>query len=375
VTFSSAGVCSNAGALYTMTGGTGTCSLLATQAGNTNYSAAAPVMGTVNAIPAAQSITFTKNAPATAAFNSTFTVAASGGASGNPVVFSSSGVCSNSGATYTMTNSTGTCSVIAGQTGNANYSAAQAVQTVKATGPLVTLSSTGIDFGTVYLYLGISATKSITVTNSGTAAVTIKDPLISIIKGGTLSAFVAVNLCPKSLAAGNSCTIAVAFIAGPVYTQQTAALQIVDNAPGSPQTVTLSALVINPQASFSPSSLNFSSVKQGTSSTLNVTLRNPGATPLIFSGAGIRLSGAADFTQTNNCGGSVAPGASCSVAVTFTPHATGTFSTNLMVSDNAQSGGGTQVVSISGKGTGIAVGSVQHDDDKDDEKSGRGHDN
>ena len=84
-----------------------------------------------------QTITFTTNAPANAAYPGNFTVAATGGGSGNPVTFSSSGACSNVGATYTMTGSKGTCSVIANQAGNANYGAApQVTQTVNATTPV-----------------------------------------------------------------------------------------------------------------------------------------------------------------------------------------------------------------------------------------------
>ncbi|MFZ3266792.1 MAG: protease pro-enzyme activation domain-containing protein, partial [Terriglobales bacterium] len=133
VTFTSAGSCSNAGATYTMTGGTGTCSAIANQAGNSNYLAASQVTETVNAMPASQTITFTTNAPASAPYNSNFTVAATA-SSGLTVAYSSAGVCSNTSATYTMTTGTGTCSVIANQAGNSNYLAAPPVtQTVNAT--------------------------------------------------------------------------------------------------------------------------------------------------------------------------------------------------------------------------------------------------
>ena len=133
VVFTSSGACSNSGATYTMTSGTGTCSVIANQAGNTDYSAAPQVTQSVNANTASQTITFTTNAPASAAYNSNFTVAA-GASSGLAVAYSSSGACSNSGATYTMTSGTGTCSVIASQAGNNNYSAATPVsQTTNAT--------------------------------------------------------------------------------------------------------------------------------------------------------------------------------------------------------------------------------------------------
>ena len=97
--------------------------MIANQAGNSNYSAAPQVTKTVTATKAAQTITFTTNPPATAAYKTSFTVAASA-SSGLAVTFTSSGACSNSGATYTMTSGTGTCSVIANQAGNSNYAAA-----------------------------------------------------------------------------------------------------------------------------------------------------------------------------------------------------------------------------------------------------------
>jgi sugar lactone lactonase YvrE len=96
--FTSSGVCTNSGATYTMTSSTGTCSVMANQAGDTEYSAAPQVAQSTTATQVSQTITFTTPAPASAAYNSSFTVVATGGASGNSVTFTSSGSCSNSGA-------------------------------------------------------------------------------------------------------------------------------------------------------------------------------------------------------------------------------------------------------------------------------------
>jgi hypothetical protein len=61
-------------------------------------------------------------------------VAATGGGSGKPVVYSSSGHCTNRGATFTMTSSSGTCTVKYDQAGNRHYTAApQVAETVDAT--------------------------------------------------------------------------------------------------------------------------------------------------------------------------------------------------------------------------------------------------
>jgi large repetitive protein len=126
VSFASSGACTNSGDAYTVTSGAGVCSVVAGQPGNANYAAAQQVTQSVAATLAPQTITFTQNAPARAPYNSQFTVAASA-TSGLAVTFVSSGACTNSGATYTVASGAGVCSVIASQTGNANYAAAQEV--------------------------------------------------------------------------------------------------------------------------------------------------------------------------------------------------------------------------------------------------------
>ncbi len=133
VTFTSSGACTNSGATYTVTSGAGVCSVIASQTGNANYAAARQVTQTVAATLAPQIITFTQNPPASAPYDSQFTVAASA-TSGQAVTFASLGACTNSGATYTVASGAGVCSILASQTGNANYAAArQVTQTVAAT--------------------------------------------------------------------------------------------------------------------------------------------------------------------------------------------------------------------------------------------------
>jgi hypothetical protein len=133
VTFSSGGGCSNSAATFTMTSGTTACQVKFGQAGSANYSAAPTITESVAATKASQSISVTKHAPSSAVVGSHFTVAAVGGSSGNAVTFSGGGACSNSGATFTMTSATGTCTVRYDQAGNGNYNAAPEVtETVMA---------------------------------------------------------------------------------------------------------------------------------------------------------------------------------------------------------------------------------------------------
>ena len=346
------GSCSISGNQLKATSGTGACQVTATMAGNSNYGPVTSTpANTVSLSPASQTITFTTNPPASAAYMSTFKVVATGGSSGAPLVFTSAGACSNNGATYTMTNSLGTCSVIANQAGNLNYAAApQVIKTVTATGPLLGLSASSIDFGTVRL--GSITTRTITLTNIGSAPVTINDPILSIVNGGTSDEFVALSLCPKPLAAGKSCMVTVAFLAGPHYTSQTATLQIMSNAPGSPQPVALSALVTAPVLTISPASVDFGTAKHGTSKTISVSLNNSGATPLILSGTRISITGTntSAFGQSSTCGAILSARGQCNILVKFTPPTTGAFNATLTVADDVLAGGGKQTVQLSGTG-------------------------
>ena len=75
VAYSASDVCSNAGALFTMTSGTGTCTVHYNQAGDANFNAAPEVTESVTAQKANQTITVDISAPATAIYNTSFTVA------------------------------------------------------------------------------------------------------------------------------------------------------------------------------------------------------------------------------------------------------------------------------------------------------------
>ena len=212
----------------------------------------------------------------------------------------------------------------------------------------LTVAPSSIAFGTVYL--GSLTTKNITLTNTGTTPITITSPFISIVQGGNSEEFVAVNECPASLAAGSHCTISITFVAGPFYTPQTATFNVMDNAPVSPQTVMLTATVIDPQASYNPTSLSFGNQTVNTSVTKTVTLKNTGATALSLTSMTVTGTNAAEFTlsPSSSCGSSLAAGSSCTISVTFKPVAKVSYTATLTVTDNAQPG--TQTVPLSGTG-------------------------
>jgi tetratricopeptide (TPR) repeat protein len=133
IVYSSSGACTNSSAKFTMTNGSGICTVIFAQAGGGNYKAAPQVTETVTAAKADQSISVTTPAPHVAVFGSTFRVAATDGGSGKTIVYSSSDACTNSSAEFTMNSASGTCKVKYTLAGDSNYKAAPAVtETVNA---------------------------------------------------------------------------------------------------------------------------------------------------------------------------------------------------------------------------------------------------
>lgn len=265
-------------------------------------------------------------------------------AGATPICSSVSLTPSSTPGTYTATcsyetpSSTGPVSLSAVYSGDPYYRPSSGMLSlpVNGSGPVATLSTSSINFGT--LYLGSIVTKTVTVSNTGAAAMTISDPRIAIVPGvnGNLSEFITVNLCPKSLAVGKSCTMTVTFIAGPFYNTQKATLSIVDNAPGSPQTVALSATVINPVPQFSATSLNFGTEKVGKATAAKtITVTSVGGTALSITKVAVAGTDPGDYSETNNCITTLNPKASCTISVIFKPTKTGSRPATLVITDNA----------------------------------------
>ncbi len=113
---------------------------------------------------------------------------------------------------------------------------------------------------------------------------------------------------------------------------------------------------INPgmKALLSPRQLSFQGTAVGTTTapqTVMLTNNGNGSMTIVS----ITLSG--DFAQTNNCGASLAAGASCTITVTFTPTATGAESGQILISDNAI--GSPQAITLAGATTGGGGGGTE----------------
>ena len=100
-------------------------------------------------------------------------------------------------------------------------------------------------------------------------------------------------------------------------------------------------------ASLSPLALNFSSQVIGTSGSLTVTLTNNGHNTLTRINVAISGLSASQFSAASMCGAGFAPGANCSITVTFTPTKGGVHQAQLSVRDTDLS---PQTVPLQGQG-------------------------
>jgi len=214
--------------------------------------------------------------------------------------------------------------------------------------PTVTLSSSGLDFG-IRVVGTRSAPQTVTLSNaSSVLALNITNIAIT---GTNAADFSQANTCGSGLPPGGECTITVTFAPSQIG-PRSAAVTITDNAAGSPEAVALSGtgVVSGPNVTVSATSLMFATQLVGISSLVQSgILSNYGSATLNITSIGFAGADPGDFHETNTCGSSVAPGASCTINVTFSPTQRGSRTATLSVPDNAP--GSPQTVSLGGTGT------------------------
>ena len=182
-----------------------------------------------------------------------------------------------------------------------------------------------------------SAGQTVKLKNTGKTSLTVASVL-------TIGNYLESDTCSgKTINPQGTCTITVQFqpsidgmIAG--------AITVSDNAATTPQTVGLTGTGTG-SFSFSPTSLNFFlQTSNLPSAPLTATLTNDSGVAIPISG--IAVTG--DYSQTNNCGSTLAANSSCVFTVTYTPVATGTSDGAITVSGSGAQG--VQVLSLTGSG-------------------------
>jgi hypothetical protein len=219
-------------------------------------------------------------------------------------------------------------------------------------GTYVTFSNSTLNFGAVVQGKS-SSTMSVTLTNNAAGPLTINSLAIS-------GDYTQTNTCGNSVGGGGSCQINVTFTPSMTGTRF-GMITINDSDGASPHVVNLTG--IGTQVTLSPPSLTFASQTVGTSSSQSITITNNG--PAALSVSSVTLTGdpgsnaalidfsypgvpTINYTQTNNCGGTLPVGASCTVTVTFAPTLTGTINASVQIFDSEADS--PQVISIKGTG-------------------------
>jgi hypothetical protein len=188
-----------------------------------------------------------------------------------------------------------------------------------------------------------SSARSIALRNMSPNSLTISNITIT---GANATDFTQTNNCGSVLSGNASCTIAVSFKPSSIDVRL-ANLVVTDSAVGVSQTAPL--IGTGTAASLSPPNLVFTAQAVGTTSPVQtITLNNAAAAALTITGIAITGTNAADFVETNTCGGGIAARASCTVSVTFKPTATGSRAAAVSVTDNG--GASPQSVPLTGTG-------------------------
>jgi len=175
-----------------------------------------------------------------------------------------------------------------------------------------------------------SAAQTITVSNTGTANLTVSGVTLS----GATTQFSFTNNCTTAVVPGGSCTVSVLF--RPTSTgAKTATVSIASNAAGSPSSVTVSGNGIAAATTATIANATIGGgggVRIGASATGNVRVTNTGANPLVITSA----STTAPFSVTlGTCTTPVNPGRTCNLSVTFRPTAAQTYTATLTMASNA----------------------------------------
>ena len=236
---------------------------------------------------------------------------------------------------------------------------------VGGNGPVAGISPTSVGFGSQPQNT-TSASQTVTLTNTGNESLNLAsfnidgtDVAQFQLEGGGANG---TSGCQSgaALAAGASCVVQIAF--APVSQGSFhAELDFVDNSgnvTNAQQSVAVggSGVAPAPIASVGPSALSFGTEAVGSSTgSQSVTLANNGSAALNLTSVTLSGPNAADFAIASNntsCatgGGSLAIGASCTVAVQFAPQTPGAKNASLNFNDNAASG--PQQISLTGTAT------------------------
>ena len=194
----------------------------------------------------------------------------------------------------------------------------------------IAVSPLSVDFGNVIP--GSSAGATVTVANEGQQELFVYS---SALGGANPSEFAIVSgAAPFSVLPGTSHEIALSF--NPTLPAGfSASLVIQSNDPDeNPVVVALNGTGFAPEIAVSPSGHDYGDVQLGSSASQSFTVSNEGTEMLDVTALDLTGSDAADFSVTTGAPGSIPPGGSLTVEVTFAPQSLGAKTAALEIASN-----------------------------------------
>jgi hypothetical protein len=194
--------------------------------------------------------------------------------------------------------------------------------------------------------MGKTATQSLTVTNTGTAAVNVSSSSI------TGAGYTVASGSPSgSLGVGQSVTVKIAF-APQANGSATGSFTIASDASNSPLTVALTGTGTQPGLASTPASVSFGNVVVGATGSVSVNLSNTGSASVTISQASVTGTG---FTIVGSPNGqTIQAGQSLSFTAQFLPTSVGNATGSISVASNAPNSPIT--IALTGAGTEAGLG-------------------
>lgn len=268
----------------------------------------------------------------------------------------SSRISLNAGASCTFT-------VRYSPTGGAAFNGSLSVNTSASTGvnsltlsgtpgqAVIETSTNSVDFGSIQI--GATDTKSAIISNTGNVLLNLNVPTLRISSSTYFQGFT--TSCGASLAPNANCSVSVSFAPGAAGTYSGAIDVTSSNA--VTKSVSLAGVgagqanvAINLKAGYTS---DFGYVKVGSSAYAEYLFRNNGnvaATGVYPSITGANLTITLNTCGTSGTPGTVAPGGSCSIGVTYSP-TSATALTGAVLTVNSSATVGTNTVTLSGFGS------------------------
>lgn len=253
-------------------------------------------------------------------------------------------------ASLSVTFTPATSEAVTGSITVASSQGANAVIPVSGSGVQAALSITPTSAAFGNVTVGTTASQTIQLSNTGTAALKISQ--LSVTGSGYSTGTVSL---PISLNPGQASTFSIQYFPAAAGSA-TGTLSVVSTAPNSPVAILLSGtgVAATESLSLTATSLSFGNVTTGTSSSKSVTVTNTGnasvkISQIALSGSGFSLTGAAAPVT-------LSPTQSLTFSVIFDPSAAGNAVGNVTVTSNAT--GSPATISLSGSGVQPATHSV-----------------